>query len=160
MSRRRVGNLIVDDETGETFDAKGERFIKSMVGVWRELNKANYFKPAEEKTLHRLSMFLQMNTNAIVKNSEYLTIERMADETGMDRSNLRKVIKGLMRKNAIGKWSSGEREVYYINPILYRNGDVPRYLFYLFDDEYFERSRQEDIQPFKIGKKPTSLIAL
>ncbi|MBU7314064.1 hypothetical protein [Paenibacillus oleatilyticus] len=159
--RRREGRHIVDDETWEIIGpAKSERFTKSMVEVWRQVNKCNLFTPSEEKTLHRLSMFLQLNTNALVTpNGEYMTIERMADETGIDRSNIRKYVKELMRKNALGKWSSNGREIFYINPFLYQSGDVKPYLFNLFDEEYHERCKTEHLSRFKAGKKQTSLIA-
>jgi hypothetical protein len=160
LSNRIDGKYIVDSGTGEIVGyAKAERFIKSMVEVWRHVNRSNLFTTAEEKILHRLSLFLQLNTNALcTPTGEYMTIERMADETGVDRTHIRKVIKELMRKNAIGRWSSNERDIYYINPFLYQSGEVPRHLFYLFDEEYLERTKQMHLERFRYGRKQTSLI--
>jgi hypothetical protein len=160
--KRREGKYIIDDETSEIVGyAKQDRFTKSMVEVWRHVNKANLFSTAEERCLFRLSLFLQMNTNALVTpNGEYMTIERMADEAGIHRSNIRGYVKELMRKNAMGKWSSHEREIYYLNPFLYQNGDVPQHLFYLFDEEYHERAKKQHLERFKAGKKATSLITV
>jgi predicted transcriptional regulator len=124
------------------------------------VNKKNLFSTAEEKVLHRLSMFLQLNTNAIVTvGGEYMNVEKMADQTGIDRSNIRKVIKSLMKKNSLGMWKSGDREIYYMNPFLYQMGEIPPYLFNLFDDEYHKRCMVEhSIAKFKAGKKVTSII--
>lgn len=162
MGNRIDGKYIVNNDTGEIIGvAKSDRFIKSMVEVWRHVNRSNLFSTAEEKAMHRLSMFLQLNTNALVTpTGDYMSIERMADETGVDRSHIRKVIKELMRKNAMGKWSSNEREVYYINPFLYQSGEVPQHLFYLFDEEYLERTKQMHLERFKAGRKNTSLISV
>lgn len=159
--KRREGRFIVDED-GVILDViKQDRFVKLMVEVWRHVSKKQFFTTAEEKTLHRLSLFLQMHTNAIVTpNGEYMTIERMADETEINRVHIRRVIKELMKKNALGRWSSNGRDVYYINPFLYQNGDVPKHLFYLFDEEYLERCKIENLERFKAGKKPTSLIAV
>ena len=159
MAKVREGRFIVESDSGEIVGmAKAERFTKSMVEVWRYVNKNNVFTTAEEKTLHRLSMFLQLHTNAIVSpNGEYMSIERMSDETGIDRSNIRKVIKLLMRKNAIGKWSSADQEIYYMNPFLYQSGEVKPFLFNLFDEEYHARCKKEHLNRFKAGKKITSI---
>lgn len=152
--------IIVDKETGEGHYIKTERFTKTMLEVWRYVNKHDVFTTAEEKTLHRLSMYLQLNTNAIVTTSgEYMGIEQMAEETNIDRSNIRKVIKTLMKKNALGMWQSGGREIYYMNPFLYQMGEIPPYLFNLFDEEYHNRSMIEhNLKKFKAGKKVTSII--
>ena len=160
--KRREGRYIVDDTSGEIVSTvKQDRFVKMMVEVWRHVNKAGLFTTAEEKTLHRLSMFLQMNTNALVTpNGEYMSIERMADETEINRVHIRRVIKELMRKNAIGRWSSNDRDVYYISPFLFQNGDVPQHLFYLFHEEYQERCKEGYLERFRAGKKPTSLVVV
>jgi hypothetical protein len=139
---------------------KSERFTKTMLEVWRYVNKKNIFTSAEEKTLHRLSMFLQLNTNAIVSpGGEYMNIERMAIETGIDRSNIRKTIKSLIHKNAVGIWKSGDNEIYYMNPFLYQMGDIQPYLFNLFDAEYHLRCKiDHNLAAFKAGKKVTSIL--
>ncbi|MBP1967142.1 replication/maintenance protein RepL [Paenibacillus aceris] len=160
MVRKREGKYIIDDDGEIVGVVKQDRFVKSMTEVWRFVKRSNLFKPAEERVLYHLSHFLQMNTNALVTtHGEYMTVERMADETGIDRSNIRKVVKELMRKNALGRWCSAEREIYYINPFLFQNGDVPAHLFWLFDNEYHERVKQEHLERFKAGKKRNSLIA-
>ena len=151
---------FVNIGTGEFHHQKSERFIKTMLEVWRYLNKKNVYTPSEEKTLHRLSMFLQLNTNAIVSpNGDYMGIEKMADETGIDRSNIRKVVKLLMKNNSLGMWKSGDREIYYMNPFLYQMGEVPGYLFNLFDAEYHRRCKiDHNLMAFKAGKKVTSIL--
>jgi len=150
----------VDLDTGEIQYQKAERFTKVMVEVWRYVNKKDMFTPAEEKALHRLSMFLQINTNAVVaQNGDYMGVEKMAEETGIDRSNIRKVIKLLMKKNALGMWKSGEYEIYYMNPFLYQMGNVPSYLFSLFDAEFHRRCKADhNLIAFKAGKKVTSIL--
>jgi len=150
---------FVDIDTGEIQYQKSERFIKAMVEVWRYVNKFNVFTTAEEKTLHRLSMFLQLNTNAIVaQNGDYMSIERMADETSIERSHIRKVIKLLIQKNALGMWKSGKEEIYYMSPFLYQMGEIKPYLFNLFDAEFHARSRRESLKKFMAGKKITSIL--
>jgi len=155
--------IIVDKDTGEGHYIKAERFIKTMLEVWRYVNKKDVFTTAEEKTLHRLSMFLQINTNAIVSTTgEYMSIEKMAEETCIERSHIRKVIKTLMKKNALGMWKSGNYEIYYMNPFLYQMGTVKPYLFDLFDEEFHARIKKETKKDmwkrFKAGKKITSII--
>jgi len=153
-------NKFANIETGEIHYQKSERFIKTMLEVWRYVNKKDVFTPAEEKTLHRLSMFLQLNTNAVVApNGDYMGIEQMADETGIDRSNIRKVVKLLMKKNAFGLWKSGDKEIYYMNPFLFQMGEVPAYLFNLFDSEFHRRCKiDHNLMAFKAGKKVTSIL--
>jgi len=158
-----MGRIIVDQATGEGHHIKAERFIKTMLEVWRYVNRKDIFTTAEEKTLHRLSMFLQINTNAIVTpNGEYMSIEKMAEETCIERSHIRKVIKLLMKKNALGMWKSGNYEIYYMNPFLYQMGVVKPYLFSLFDEEFHARNRKATKKntwlQFKAGKKVTSIL--
>lgn len=151
--------IIVDKETGEGHYIKAERFIKTMVEVWRYVDRKNIFTTAEEKTLHRLSMFLQLNTNAIINpTGDYMNIEDMANETGIDRSNIRKSIKMLMKKNALGMWKSGDREIYYMNPFLFQTGNIKPFLFNLFDEKFHERAKKESLKKFMAGKKITSII--
>lgn len=152
---------IVDMSTGEGHVIKAERFVKTMMEVWRYVNRQNVFTAAEEKTIHRLSMFLQLNTNALVTpGGDYMNIERMAQETGIDRSNIRKVAKVLIQKNALGMWKSGENEIYYMNPFLYQMGNTPSFLFSLFDEEYHRRCKiDHNLKAFKAGKKVTSIFA-
>jgi len=152
---------IVDLKTGEGHHIKAERFIKTMLEVWRYVNKRDIFTASEEKTLHRLSMFLQINTNAVVaQNGDYMGIEKMAEETGIDRSNIRKVVKLLIKKNALGTWKSGDNEIYYMNPFLYQMGNVPSYLFSLFDAEFHRRCKiDHNLIAFKAGKKVTSILS-
>lgn len=155
----RMGKDMVDTNTGQMHIVKQERFTKTMTEVWRHVNKSNLFTASEERALHRLSMFLQLHTNALTTpNGEYMTVERMADETGIDRSNIRKTIKELMRKNAVGRWASADREIYYLNPFLFQNGDIKPFLFNLFDKEYHERCREEALELYLAGRKKTSLI--
>jgi hypothetical protein len=159
----QMGKKFIEVETGEVKYQKAERFIKTMEEVWRYLNKKDIFTTAEEKTLHRLSMFLQINTNAIVSpNGEYMSIEKMAEETGIDRSHIRKVVNLLMTKNALGMWKSGNYEIYYMNPFLYQKGFVKPYLFGMFDERVHERNRKADRKDkwkqVKTGKKVTSII--
>ncbi len=151
---------FVEVNTGEVHYQKSERFVKTMLEVWRYMNKKNTFTLAEEKTLHRLSMYLQLNTNAIVSsNGEYMNIEKMAEETGIDRSNIRKVVKELVKKNALGMWKSGENEIYYMNPFLFAMGEVPAYLFNMFDAEFHRRCKiDHNLMAFRAGKKVTSIL--
>ena len=155
-----MNKKFVELGSGEIRYQKSERFIKTMVEVWRYVNKRDIFTASEEKTLHRLSMFLQINTNAIVaQNGDYMGIEKMAEETGIDRSNIRKVVKLLIKKNALGTWKSGENEIYYMNPFLYLMGNVPSYLFNLFDAEFHRRCKiDHNLIAFKAGKKVTSIL--
>lgn len=151
---------LVDLETGEGHHIKSERFTKTMLEVWRYVNKHDVFTTAEEKTLHRLSMYLQLNTNAIVSSKgEYMSIEEMAEQTNIDRSNIRKVVKKLVDKNALGTWKSGGREIYYMNPFLYQMGNVPSYLFNQFDDEFHIKAKiLHNAMKFRAGKKITSIL--
>jgi len=150
---------IVDLETGEGHYIKAERFVKTMMEVWRCVNKNNVFTTAEEKVLHRLSMFLQLNTNAIIApNGEYMSIERMAEEAHIERSHIRKVVKALIQKNALGIWRSGNYEIYYMNPFLYQMGEIRPYLFNLFDEEFHAKCRRDSLKRFMAGKKITSIL--
>lgn len=151
---------ILDTETGEVVCVKSERFTKSMVEVWRHMNKKNILTTAEEKIIHRLSMYLQLNTNAIVTpNGEYMNIERIAVEIGVDRHHTRKVVNGLMQKNALGMWKSGSNEIYYMNPFLFQSGEINSYLYSLFDAEYHRQAKaNHNIQRLRTGKKVTSIV--
>ena len=156
---------FVDVETGEKIvlpplkPVKAERFSKTMTEVWHHVYKHNFFTGAEERVLSRLATYLQLNTNAIVTpGGEYMSIEDMARYLYMDRTHVRRTVKGLIRKNAIGVWRSGDYEIYYINPFLYRKGNVDPYLWLLFDREYHERARKENVKCFRAGKKYTNLI--
>ena len=155
-----MGARIYEQSNGEGHYLKAERFTKTMLEVWRHLNRKNIFTSSEEKTLHRLSMFLQINTNAVVApNGDYMNIEKMAEEIGIDRSNLRKVIKQLIKNNSLGMWQSGENETYYMNPFLYQMGTPPPYLFNLFDAEHHRRCKiNHNLMAFKAGKKVTSIL--
>ena len=152
--------VIIEPDSGEGHFIKAERFAKTMTEVWRHVCKREIFTTAEEKTLHRLAMYLQLNTNAIVTpRGDYMNIERMAEETNIDRSNIRKVIKELIKKNAIGMWKSGDYEIYYMNPFLYEMGNVPPFLFNQFDEEYHRRVQIEhNLFKVKAGKKITSIL--
>src|SRR5690242_7974797 len=110
--------VTVDTDTGEIVTGKrSERFTKRMTEVWRHVIKMDIFTPTEERILNILADYMQLNTNAIVTpGGEYMCVDEMARQTGIDRSNIRKWIKGLIRKNAIGKWVSGNSEGYFINP--------------------------------------------
>lgn len=124
------------------------------------MNRQNLFTTAEEKTLNRLSIFLQINTNAVVSpNGSYMGVEEMAKETGIDRSNIRKAVKTLIGKNALGMWRSGENEIYYMSPFLYQMGNIQPWLFGLFDAEYHRRCIiDHNLMAFKAGKKVTSIL--
>lgn len=152
--------VLVDTRTGEIKQLKTERFAKKMTEVWRYVYKKNLFTAAEERVLNRLADFLQLNKNAIVTpGGEYMTIDEMAEHVGLDRSNMRKTIKSLIKKNAIGKWSSGDSESYYINPFLYKCGDIDDLLFRMFDEEAWKKMQAErNLKRFRAGKKTTSII--
>lgn len=138
---------------------KAERFTKIMTEVWRHMYRENVFTAAEERILNRLSAWLQLNTNAIVTaGGDYMCVEQMAKQIGMDKSHMHKTVKLLVKKNALGIWKSGSMEVYYMNPFLYQCGKIEPYLFWLFDREYFKRCKDEHIQRFRAGKKLTSIL--
>ncbi len=156
---REVKILVNSD--GEMVTAqKSERFQKRMREVWRHVVRKGVFTPTEERVLGVLSDYLQMNTNAIVTpGGDYMNVDEMARQTGIDRSNMRKWIKALIRKNAIGKWVSGQKEAYFMNPYLYQCGDVKPFVFYLFDEEAAERIQKEsNVVQFRAGRKRTSLL--
>mgnify|MGYP001285290898 CR=1 FL=1 len=157
-----MSHVLFDPETGEIIGqpkVKSERFQKQMREVWRHVYEKGLFTAAEERILSRLANYLQLNTNAIVTpGGEYMGIEDMARYLYMDRAHVRRRIKSLIRKNAIGVWRSGDYEIYYINPVLYRCGNVDPYLWLLFDREYHERARKENVKCFRAGKKYTNLI--
>jgi len=156
----REVTLLVDSRGEPVTQQKAERFSKRMKEVWRHVVRKGVFTPTEERVLGALADYLQLNTNAIVTpGGDYMTIDEMARQTGMDRSNLRKWVKSLMRKNAIGKWVSGHKEAYFINPYLYQCGEVQRFVFYLFDQEAADRLQKEsNVVQFRAGKKRTSLL--
>ncbi len=155
-----MSKVLVDIDKGQIVDyRKSERFTKKMREVWRYVYKQELFTAAEERILNRLADFLQLGTNAIVSTGgEYLSIEGMAKQVGMDASNMRKTMKGLVKKNAVGIWKSGDVMTYYVNPFLFQCGDVDEFYFQLFDQEYHKRKKQEHIQKFRAGKKYTSLV--
>lgn len=156
----RPVKLMVNSRDEVVAPQKVERFSKRMEEVWRHVTRKNFFTLAEERVLNALANYLQMNTNAIVTpGGDYMTIDEMARQTGIDRSNLRKWVKSLIRKNAIGKWVSGQKEAYFINPHLYQKGEVKPFVFYLFDEEAAERVQKEsNVVQFRAGKKRTSLL--
>lgn len=157
----RVGNKIVNYDTGEVVAvAKSERFAKIMQEVWRYVVKINYFTPAEERLLNRLSLYLQLNTNAIVNpDNSVMTVEDMARAVNVDRSDIRKYLKQLVQKNALGIFKNGFAETYYINPHLYQKGEIGQLLFAQFNQEY--ESKVEYIanaKRLRAGKHNTNLI--
>jgi len=155
-----IRRIFISDRTGEILHyGKSERFTKKMTEVWRHVYKQDIFTAAEERILNRLADYLQLNTNAIVSPSgDYMNIDQMSKQIGMDKSNMHKTMKTLMKKNAIGMWKSGDITAYYMNPFLFQCGDVPEYLFHQFDDEYHKKKKLEHAERFKAGKKVTSIL--
>lgn len=82
----------------------------------------HFFTSGEELLLHRLSNYLSYE-NAIAHKGERLSPAQMADVLYMDRSQVVRTLKSLIRKNAIGVWVSGDRMTYYMNPELYQKGE-------------------------------------
>lgn len=155
MAKRR----LIDIDTGEIVQARAERFTKHMTEVWRVANNKGLFTTAEQIMLHQLAAYLKLNTNAIVTtHGDYMSIEGMASVLGVDRSHVRKVIKKLMGKNAIGRWSSNNCDIYYMSPYVYQCGEIQPLLFRMFDDEYEERRKRDMVKRFIANKKMTSLI--
>lgn len=152
----------MDISTGEIKgQVKAERFAKQKREVWRKAMEKNVFTAAEERVLHRLAVCLEMNTNAIISlGGGYMSIEDMADAVCLDRSNFRKTIRGLIKKNAIGRFTSGFGDSYYMNPCLYEMGEVGSFLYYQFREEYGKKIQlHPNVIPLKTAKKVTSLIA-
>lgn len=81
----------------------------------------HFFTNAEEALINRLSNYLSYE-NAIAYRGERLSPMQMADVLGMDRGQLSRTLKTLIRKNAIGVWRSGDKLTYYMNPELYQKG--------------------------------------
>lgn len=162
MGRKRVGSTIVDTETGEIVARdKAKRFSKIMQEVWRNMAKQSYLTAAEERLLFRLSLYLQLNTNAIVNpDNSTMSVEDMAKETNVDRSNIRKYLKQLVQKNALGIFKNGFTETYYMNPYLFQKGEIEPLLFAQFNQEYESKVKYiEDANRFKAGRTVTTLIS-
>ncbi|WP_156157854.1 hypothetical protein [Gordoniibacillus kamchatkensis] len=123
--------------------------------------KSNLFTAAEERVLNRLAEYLQMNTNAIVNpNGSIMTVEDMARNIRMDRSDIRKYLRQLVRKNALGVWKSGYDETYFMNPFLYVKGKIEPWLYERFEEEFGAKAvKSNEGKRFKAGKKLTSLVA-
>jgi hypothetical protein len=130
MGRRRI---VVDQNTGEIITpAKIERFAKKKQGAWRKAYEKKVFTLAEERVINRLAEYLEMNTNAIIKpGGGRVGLDEMAKIVHMDRSNFRKTVQALIKKNAIGKFDS-----YYMNPCLYEMGNVSSLLYHQFREKY------------------------
>jgi hypothetical protein len=155
MARRK----LVDLDTGEVIQGKSERFTQRQTEVWKWMKQAKFLTMSEQCAVNYLADQLQFNTNAIVDTKgQYLNIDGMANSLDMDRSNFRKLLKSLMRKNVIGCWKSADYEIYYMNPYLYKNGEIQKFLYNQFDQEYHERSKHEHVKRFYAGKKQTSLV--
>lgn len=155
---RRVGKSIVDTETGEVLAlAKEERFTKRKQEVWRALHMIGFFTKTEEQVINRLADYLKYNENSLVtKQGEYMNMQDMADAIFMDRRNMRRYVHSLIRKNAMGMWWSGDREIYYINPELYEKGMAPYPIKQNFDMECDSRVAKR----VRVRQKQTSLIAI
>lgn len=158
----------IDYETGEItgepdkpkFKGKTEAFTKKKTEVWRHVYKANLFTAAEERVLHRLADYLQLNTNALVNpNKSPMTVQDMADRIQMNRSDLTRYLRQLVRKNALGIWKSGYDQTYYMNPYLYERGTISPWLFARFNEEMFTKQQKEQCQHiFVVNGRGTSLM--
>jgi hypothetical protein len=153
-----TGEIVEPDSSSQRF-LKTERFAKKKTEVWRHVYQYKLFTAAEERVINRLADFLQLNTNAIVNpNGSVMTVEDMARAIHIDRKDLRTYLRILVRKNALGIWKSGYDETYFMNPYLYEKGNVDRWLYARFEDEFSSKQMKEVGQRMFAGKTKTSLI--
>ncbi len=113
----------VDTETGEIKPRRRLRFVKAECH-WGEVIAMGVFSNAECKVLLGLSAYLQFRTNAIADKGHLMSIGDMAAALNLDAGNMTRYVKALMRKNAIGRWSSGGTDKYVMNPALFESGHV------------------------------------
>lgn len=148
-------NKWVNVETGETRQRKRKQFVIKYETIWRAVIQSQFFTDKERVVLDNLSMFLAYN-NSIASKDGPMNPSQMARSLGMDESNFRRVFKGLRSKNAIGKFNSGERDTYYLNPELYCKGEDKPWLVELFRHDS-KRMENEGLTLFSFGRRVTTL---
>lgn len=150
-----MGTVVrVDLSTGEVVPRR-ERFAMAMEGALRVLVRERVLSPMETVVLAGLATMLEWRTNVVAVGGRPLTTEEMADRLGMDASNVRKYVRGLVRKNALGYWRSGEKRAYVMNPELYRKGRVDEAVYLLFEQERRKREREGMRAVRRCGKAMT-----
>ncbi len=140
-----------------------ERFEKKKREVWRKVYEKSVFTSSEERVLNRLAEYLEMNTNAIAKpGGGHMSIDEMAAYVHLDRSHFRRTIRSLMKKNAIGRFTNGFGDTYYMNPWLYEMGEVGELLYHQFREEYvklkYSYGKGKKVVPLRSGRKYTTLV--
>ena len=115
-----------------------------------------FFTNKEETILNRLKYHLAY-TNAIAGKNGPMSVADMAVIVQMDESNFRKVLKTLMRKNALGCWESGGKKIYYVNPELYCKGERKVWLERQFAHKAWEEEAEQRAQIVRFGHNRTTL---
>lgn len=133
-------------------------FVISYDTLWRGLIKMKFFSDKEKACLADLSHYLSYENAIVGRNGPMSTIE-MAKALGMDDSNFRKVLRSLMRKNAIGCFESGERRTYYINPELYCKGDRKPWLEQQFAHRAYVAQQEHMAEIVELHKYRSTLMS-
>lgn len=133
-----------------------KKFVISYEVLWLELIDMAFFTDREERILNRLKYHLAY-TNVVANSAGPMSVADMAIAVRMDESNFRKVLKMLMRKNAIGCWDSGGRKMYYVNPELYCKGERKLWLERQFAHKAHEDVVEHRAKILMFGKNQTTL---
>ncbi len=113
--------------------------------------------PIEQVVLQGLSSFVQFRTNALAEHGRPLTVGEMARALEMDEGNMRKYVKSLLKKNALGKWQSGSHSEYVMNPALYHAGHVDPAITVFFNEQR-DKYRQEGRLSLKVHGRSTTIM--
>jgi hypothetical protein len=151
-----MGVLRVDSRTGAVL-GRTARFVITPQALWREVVRMKMLSPIEHMVLQGLSSFVQFRTNALADHGHPLTVAEMARTLEMDEANMRRYVRALVKKNALGKWSSGMNEEYVMNPALYRAGHVDPAIVTLFDEQR-NKYRAMGRMPLRVHGRSTNLV--
>ncbi len=146
----------VDTKTGEIV-GRTARFVITPQHIWREMVRMRVLTPVEQMVLQGLSSFVQFRTNAIADHGRAMTVAEMARALDMDEANLRRYIKSLVKKNALGKWTSGASDEYVMNPALYRAGHVDPAIDLFFSQER-DKYRKTGRHPLLVHGRATTVV--
>ena len=148
--------IRVETKTGELV-GRTARLVMTPQHIWREMVRMRVLTPIEQMVLQGLSSFVQFRTNAIADRGRALTVAEMARALEMDEANMRKYIKALVKKNALGKWTTGQTEEYVMNPALYRAGHVDPAIAMLFSQER-DKYRRTGRPPLLVHGRATTIV--
>jgi len=160
----------VNGRVESKYQKEKKGFCKFYEEVWEELGKKRALTPPETHLLTMLFPYCETNTNYLVTKSKEdkrpLEIADIAGIVDKDESQVRRILKSLMRKNMVARVESGQYLKFVINPELYwKGGDLEQYksfrlMFYTRKVELRKsiKDAKEQLKHLYVNGKATSIM--